>query len=1050
MDDSCTRCVAARLRSTAVALAALLLGTAAPTQAQPARATAPAATENVRPQLVGGPTITTRDNWSLTWHFQNLVGVDRLQFLAVEGAFSTPTGIDGFQPTTWAQTYNNGQLMVADGERTADLWYTVHFATPAAEPFTFYMQAWDDDLLRTEVTYVWDGSSLDEWDDTPWANVRLVESCSPRGHLTLEPDQTCLRVGDVVEVRIRMTDLDDPNYAIIGGQFYLRFDPARLLFLEAVPGDYPFSAELLETVSQTGGTIDYAIGVNPQDPNAIVGTAEDVTMAVLRFEALNQVCSRENLVAFRQATWPTMLSTACCGPVCPLMFEIDSISIDQTRPTFDNCLGGDPNDPAFDPASYTFNVECSDLATAYPIWIDDDPNAGLLVTASDNCDAAPVVTFEQDPEPLPVKDPNCAARLITRTWTATDSCGNSRQCVMYLNVRDTTSPTLQGCPGNVTIQCQEEDLLPGVEAVTATDNCDSDPNVVLNVVQIENDPPCEHAHTLLRTWTARDACGNHSSCTQVVTVNDSTAPLLDPNTLPPAAIVVSCDAVPAPALIVAADNCDGAPQLIYEEVRSDQQCPNAYVLTRSWQFTDDCGNMAEFTQVINVEDIDPPVLSGTPAETELWVECDAVPPVEDVTATDNCLIDPNNPDITPTVQFVEIPASGTCEHNYHLTRRWTSEDACGNVQSFTQVIHVDDTQPPEITCPDDMLIKADVGTCGAAIWPGWAEAVDSCDDSPIVTGYRSDRKPLFGVPYPALDPNGHASPTGRTTTITWQTEDVCGNVNECTQTITVLPVNEMDVSLALDVRHPVSRCIAFELSNCDDPNQELVEVEAELDFELIDPNRPWLGATAAGIIDVPCGDYTCVQARDPRHTLRITLELEMTSEMYVADFVTAGKRLTSGNVDDNCAIDIIDYGYFVLEFAHDFGTGDTPCGWADPNHPWHADFSGDGLVSEGSFTYIHSHFANECDPACCASKTRARGDGAITRISVQELRSLGLGELVVGDLNRDNWLDVDDIAAFLAGARPGRVMPQSSDTATPESIRSGALQHRVRPAASHP
>ena len=60
------------------------------------------------------------------------------------------------------------------------------------------------------------------------------------------------------------------------------------------------------------------------------------------------------------------------------------------------------------------------------------------VMASDNC-GMPVVTWEGD-----VWNGTCP-RIITRTYMATDSCGNTTQCTQTITVDDVTPPTIT-CP----------------------------------------------------------------------------------------------------------------------------------------------------------------------------------------------------------------------------------------------------------------------------------------------------------------------------------------------------------------------------------------------------------------------------------------------------------------------------------------------------------------------------------------------------------------------------------------------------------------------------
>ncbi len=68
-------------------------------------------------------------------------------------------------------------------------------------------------------------------------------------------------------------------------------------------------------------------------------------------------------------------------------------------------------------------------------------------TATDNCDPAPVVTWADSITPGA-----CPQELvITRTWTATDHCGNSVSCVQTITVVDTTPPTIT-CPAPVSVR----------------------------------------------------------------------------------------------------------------------------------------------------------------------------------------------------------------------------------------------------------------------------------------------------------------------------------------------------------------------------------------------------------------------------------------------------------------------------------------------------------------------------------------------------------------------------------------------------------------------
>ena len=133
---------------------------------------------------------------------------------------------------------------------------------------------------------------------------------------------------------------------------------------------------------------------------------------------------------------------------------------------------------------------------------------------------------------------------ITRTWTATDACGNTTTATQVITVEDIIAPVLNNVPAAIISQCG---AVPAPATVTATDNCDLDVPVTFSEVSTVADG----CGTITRTWTATDACGNTTTATQTITVEDNIAPVL--NNVP-AAITAQCGAIPAPATVSATDN----------------------------------------------------------------------------------------------------------------------------------------------------------------------------------------------------------------------------------------------------------------------------------------------------------------------------------------------------------------------------------------------------------------------------------------------------------------------------------------------------------------
>src|SRR5258708_2069078 len=197
-------------------------------------------------------------------------------------------------------------------------------------------------------------------------------------------------------------------------------------------------------------------------------------------------------------------------------------------------------------------------------------------------------------------------RDVTRTWTAKDHCGNSSTASQVIHLVDTTAPQLQNVPADTTAECS---AIPAPPTVTATDNCDPAPKVTMTEVSAPG--AVVGQYTLTRTWTAKDACGNTSSASQVITVDDNTSPVL---VGVPANTTVECNAIPPAAVVTATDNCDPNVKVSFNEVIIAGNCPGNYTIKRTWTTTDASGNTVSATQTIIVHDTTKPILHNVPAD----------------------------------------------------------------------------------------------------------------------------------------------------------------------------------------------------------------------------------------------------------------------------------------------------------------------------------------------------------------------------------------------------------------------------------------------------
>ena len=227
------------------------------------------------------------------------------------------------------------------------------------------------------------------------------------------------------------------------------------------------------------------------------------------------------------------------------------------------------------------------------------------------------------------------------TITATDACGNSTSQSFTITVADTEAPAfVEALPADATVEC---DAVPAADVLTATDNCDA---VSVSFTEDIASGACTNSYTVTRTWSATDCSGNVTSHTQVLTVQDTTAPAF---TFVPADYTAECDAALTLDAAAATDNC-GSVAWTLSEVTAAGACANAYTLTRTWTATDECGNTASATQVITVEDTTAPAFTFVPAG--YTAECDAALPVETATASDNCG--------AVTIDMVETTEAGAC------------------------------------------------------------------------------------------------------------------------------------------------------------------------------------------------------------------------------------------------------------------------------------------------------------------------------------------------------------------------------------------------------
>ena len=337
------------------------------------------------------------------------------------------------------------------------------------------------------------------------------------------------------------------------------------------------------------------------------------------------------------------------------------------------------------------------------------------------------------------------------TYTATDANGNITTGTqnVVVNAVDTLPPVITA-PAAITLEATGLNTTVVLGSATATDN-------VTAVVAVTNNAPALFPLGVTTvTYTATDTAGNTATAIQIVTVVDTTAPVI---TAPTAVTASSGDNLPVAVTVVAATATD----LFAVTITSD--APATFpvgITTVTYTATDANGNASAATQLVtvNLVDVTAPVVTAPVAIT---IEATAI--VTTVTLGAATATDIVNGVLVPTNNAPATFPVGTTIVTY------TATDAAGNIGTAIQTVTITDTTAPSITAPAAVMVEATGVTTTVVL--GTATASDIVDG--VITP-TSDAPVSF--------------PVG-VTTVTWTATDAAGNTGTATQTVTVNEVTSI-------------------------------------------------------------------------------------------------------------------------------------------------------------------------------------------------------------------------------------------------------------------
>ncbi len=362
---------------------------------------------------------------------------------------------------------------------------------------------------------------------------------------------------------------------------------------------------------------------------------------------------------------------------------------------------------------------------------------------------------------------------LTVTFEASDDCGNTASCTGVIKLLDTQSPGFDQelPPSPITVDCND---IPDAVVLTATDACQG--ALLVDLAELVTEGDCAGEYTISRTWTATDNCQNSVAHTQLVTVVNAGDPVFDQET--PQDATVSCDDIPAPAILTATGICSQA-LVSFNEDESDEICAGSYTITRTWVAEDECGDRKQHQQVLTVQDTEAPQFDGDLPVSEIFQSCDLpVLPAAILTATDNC-----NPNVVVVFSEVIDQGEDDCPESYSVIRQWRVSDGC-NQNVHNQVVYVSDDTAPELDLQVSFTFNTDPNSCGAAdVVLDIPEPTDNCDQNPELELSRAD-----GLPMNSEYPVG-------CTIVTATVTDNCGNSDSFDTEVCVVD-NEFPIFLS--------------------------------------------------------------------------------------------------------------------------------------------------------------------------------------------------------------------------------------------------------------
>ncbi|MDX1913752.1 MAG: T9SS type A sorting domain-containing protein [Saprospiraceae bacterium] len=300
--------------------------------------------------------------------------------------------------------------------------------------------------------------------------------------------------------------------------------------------------------------------------------------------------------------------------------------------------------------------------------------------------------------------------MLTRTWRATDACGNSKTASQVISLTDNTAPQFLTLPEDRTVECgsaNSTDFQTYLDQQGGASADDCSPFVFTTSLLAYNEQ-CGNTFTQKIRFIATDQCGNSAFRDATYRVTDQTPPQF---LTPPQNLALECDAtddngesafynwLDNNAGLVAEDACGGNVWMEKLLLQEKQGCGNTWSKVYEFRIKDACGNWNKTTATFSIEDHTPPTIQ-CPANDNVFLTC-----VADVPAPDPASLvawDCNG--VSAGLQDTWRIGTGCPGYPMTVAYRYAVTDACNNTAICERAFYVRETTTPTLTCPDTLYV----------------------------------------------------------------------------------------------------------------------------------------------------------------------------------------------------------------------------------------------------------------------------------------------------------------------------------------------------------